>query len=30
MSYKVAVFDAKPYDKAAFDGINQKYGTELL
>lgn len=29
MSYKVAVFDAKPYDKAVFDKINETYGFEL-
>ncbi len=29
MSYKVAVFDAKPYDKAIFDKINETYGFEL-
>lgn len=30
MSYKIAVFDAKPYDKAAFNKINEKYGFELI
>lgn len=30
MSYKVAVFDAKPYDRDAFNRINEKYGFELV
>lgn len=29
MSYKIAVFDTKPYDKATFDKVNEKYGFEL-
>jgi len=29
MAYKIAVFDAKPYDIAMFDKVNQKYGYEL-
>lgn len=29
MAYKVAVFDAKPYDKAMFDKVNERYGFEL-
>lgn len=29
MSYKIAVFDTKPYDKAAFEAINKDYGFEL-
>lgn len=30
MGYKVAVFDAKPYDEAMFNKVNQKYGFELF
>lgn len=29
MGYKIAVFDAKPYDIAMFDKVNKKYGFEL-
>lgn len=29
MAYKIAVFDAKPYDIAMFDKVNEKYGYEL-
>lgn len=29
MAYKIAVFDAKPYDRAMFDKVNQDYGYEL-
>lgn len=29
MSYKIAVFDTKPYDRATFDKVNEKYGYEL-
>lgn len=29
MAYKIAVFDAKSYDMAMFDKVNQKYGFEL-
>ena len=29
MAYKVAVFDAKEYDKQTFDKINEKYGFEF-
>ncbi len=29
MAYKIAVFDAKPYDIATFDETNKKYGFEL-
>lgn len=28
-SYKIAVFDAKPYDQDSFDRVNEKYGFEL-
>ncbi|MDR0824081.1 MAG: 2-hydroxyacid dehydrogenase [Prevotella sp.] len=30
MSYKIAFFDAKPYDRATFDKVNEKYGFELM
>jgi D-lactate dehydrogenase len=30
MAYKIAVFDAKPYDRATFDKVNEKYGFELI
>lgn len=30
MAYKIAVFDAKPYDQATFDEVNKKYGFELI
>ena len=30
MAYKIAVFDAKPYDKATFDKVNEEYGFELV
>ena len=30
MSYKIAVFDAKPYDEAVFNKTNEKYGFELI
>lgn len=30
MLYKVAVFDAKPYDIATFDKVNKEYGFELI
>lgn len=30
MAYKIAVFDAKPYDKATFDSVNEKFGFELV
>lgn len=29
MAYKIAVFDAKPYDRVTFDRVNEKYGFEL-
>ncbi len=29
MSYKIAVFDAKPYDQAAFNKVNEGFGFEL-
>lgn len=29
MAYKIAVFDAKPYDKAMFNKVNEKFGYEL-
>lgn len=29
MAYKVAVFDAKPYDQTMFEEVNQKYGFEM-
>lgn len=29
MSYKIAFFDTKPYDKAAFDKINENYGFDI-
>lgn len=29
MAYKIAVFDAKPYDITTFDKTNEKYGFEL-
>lgn len=29
MAYKIAVFDAKPYDEAMFNKVNEKYGFEL-
>lgn len=29
MAYKVAVFDAKPYDKDTFNKVNETYGFEL-
>lgn len=29
MAYKIAVFDAKPYDRAMFDKVNEGYGYEL-
>lgn len=29
MVYKIAVFDAKPYDRVTFDRVNEKYGFEL-
>lgn len=29
MAYKVAVFDAKPYDEAVFSRVNEQYGFEL-
>lgn len=30
MSYKIAVFDAKPYDMDTFDKVNQSFGFELV
>lgn len=30
MAYKIAVFDAKPYDRTTFDKVNEKYGFELI
>lgn len=30
MSYKIAVFDAKPYDEATFNEVNKKYNFELI
>jgi len=30
MAYKIAVFDAKPYDRTTFDRVNKKYGFELV
>ena len=29
MAYKIAVFDAKPYDEAMFNKVNKEYGFEL-
>ena len=29
MAYKIAVFDAKPYDRSMFDKVNEDYGYEL-
>ena len=29
MAYKIAVFDAKPYDRVTFERVNEKYGFEL-
>lgn len=29
MGYKIAVFDAKPYDRATFDEVNKAFGFEL-
>ncbi|NDV79852.1 2-hydroxyacid dehydrogenase [Dysgonomonas sp. 511] len=29
MGYKIAVFDAKPYDMATFDKVNEEYNCEL-
>lgn len=29
MSYKIAVFDAKPYDEQTFNEVNKKYGYQL-
>lgn len=29
MAYKIAVFDAKPYDEETFNKVNKKYGYEL-
>jgi len=29
MAYKIAVFDAKPYDMATFNKVNESYGFEL-
>ena len=30
MAYRIAVFDAKPYDRATFDSVNEKFGFELV
>ncbi|MFV0539404.1 MAG: 2-hydroxyacid dehydrogenase [Dysgonomonas sp.] len=30
MSYRIAVFDAKPYDRATFDRVNKNFGFELV
>lgn len=30
MAYKIAVFDAKSYDRETFNKVNEKYGFELL
>lgn len=30
MAYKIAVFDAKDYDKDTFETVNKKYGFELI
>jgi D-lactate dehydrogenase len=30
MTYKIAIFDAKPYDKETFNKVNEKYGFELI
>ncbi|NDW10757.1 2-hydroxyacid dehydrogenase [Dysgonomonas sp. 520] len=30
MAYKIAVYDAKPYDEAVFNKANEKYGFELI
>lgn len=30
MAYKIAVFDAKPYDEKTFTQVNEKYGYELI
>lgn len=30
MGYKIAVFDAKPYDRATFDEVNKDFGYELV
>ena len=26
MAFKIAFFDTKPYDRASFDEVNEKYG----
>ncbi len=28
--FKIAFFDTKPYDRASFDEVNEKYGFEIL
>lgn len=30
MSYRIAIFDAKPYDRATFDSVNKNFGFELV
>ncbi len=30
MAYKIAVFDAKPYDEKTFNKVNESYGYELI
>jgi len=30
MAYRIVVFDAKDYDKQTFNGVNEKYGFELI
>lgn len=30
MAFKIAFFDTKPYDRASFDEVNEKYGFEIL
>lgn len=30
MAYKLAIFDAKPYDERTFEKVNQDYGFELI
>jgi D-lactate dehydrogenase len=30
MAYKIAIFDAKPYDRTTFNKVNEKYGFELI
>ena len=30
MAFKIAFFDTKPYDRASFDEVNEKYGFVIL